>query len=285
MSENTSEVTAKKKDNKLKTVVSALLCAVIIIALDYPIGYFMKSIGIDPKMSTRVCLTLLSVAAFIILGGKKWLRFDAKGFGRSWLICLPIMLYEAYQVVPAVIWRIEDGIPPGVCGRLCYILILYILVGVFEEFLFRGLVFGGLLRALGKKKHGLVTAAVIASLIFGYAHVYSSIDYTNIYSVMTALLKTVQTGLYGFILCYSCVRNKQIWGAVAVHIFSDFMLRLPNALVTLESHASYVNTDRESALIALDDYSTTILFYLIPWVIAFIKLRKVEPTEAPFGDD
>lgn len=287
VSANTTEVPSPVKDNRTKKGIAALLCAVIAFSAGTLTEYLLNTFtDIDPEIPTRLCRAVLSMAAFVILGGKKWMHFDLKAFGKTFLICLPIFIYTLYLTVPEVIWQINNpDIPPGMFGRICYFLGVFIVVGLNEEFIFRGLVLGGLLLWLGKKKNGILIASIIASLIFGYFHVMNSIDFTNIYSVLTSLFKTLQTGMFGIFMCYCFIKFKQVLGIAAVHFLDDFLLHLPNTMERIDTGKEYVHVERDAAISSIIWYSECMLVYLIPVIIMFIKMRKMKPMEEPFGDD
>ena len=59
--------------------------------------------------------------------------------------------------------------------QLALVIMLCLLVGTFEEGLFRGIVFSGLLARFGETRRGLIGAVIVSSLIFGFVHVTPSI--------------------------------------------------------------------------------------------------------------
>ena len=87
--------------------------------------------------------------------------------------------------------------------QLALVIMLCLLVGTFEEGLFRGIVFSGLLARFGETRRGLIGAVIVSSLIFGFVHVTPSIMNGQVVTgldMAQAALKTLQAGILGAFL-------------------------------------------------------------------------------------
>ena len=87
--------------------------------------------------------------------------------------------------------------------QLALVIMLCLLVGTFEEGLFRGVVFSGLLARFGETRRGLIGAVIVSSLIFGFVHVTPSIMNGQVVTgldMAQAALKTLQAGILGAFL-------------------------------------------------------------------------------------
>ena len=73
--------------------------------------------------------------------------------------------------------------PASVSVRPWYLILPYVLcmmmVGVFEEVLFRVVLFGGMLSRHGATRNGLLASAVVSSVVFGAVHVSSAAGSTE----------------------------------------------------------------------------------------------------------
>lgn len=86
--------------------------------------------------------------------------------------------------------------------------------GLFEEFFFRGLLFGQLFRYA---KWGFIPAIAIASVIFGFGHIYQGTDITS------SILAGVVTGLGGLLFGWIYVEtNYNLWYSIFLHILMNF---------------------------------------------------------------
>ena len=91
--------------------------------------------------------------------------------------------------------------------------------------------------------------------------------------------------MFGIFMCYCFIKFKQVWGIAAVHFLDDFLLHLPDTMERIDTGKEYVHVERDAAISSIIWYSECMLVYLIPVIIMFIKMRKMKPTEEPFGDD
>ncbi len=142
-----------------------------------------------------------------------------------------------------------------------------LLVGIFEEMVFRGFIFQGLLAVSGGTHRGVVRATLLTSLFFGLAHVDFDLAFVDALSFVQAVLKTVQTGMYSFLLCVIVLRSKRLGGVSLYHGFDDFLVMLPGVGLFGESlDIDYVSTG-EDALPSIAFYLLIIALYL-PFVIS-----------------
>jgi len=113
-------------------------------------------------------------------------------------------------------------------------LVLFLLVGISEEFYFRGYLF-----ANSSKIFGLHFAPIFVNILFAAIHIpkfvigaiFAFIDYPNIMGMMDAIYMMVQMviGLnqifaIGLILTYYRNNLKIIWASVMAHAFYDFWI-------------------------------------------------------------
>ena len=102
--------------------------------------------------------------------------------------------------------------------QLALVIMLCLLVGTFEEGLFRGVVFSGLLARFGETRRGLIGAVIVSSLIFGFVHVTPSIMNGQVVTgldMAQAALKTLQAGILGAFLAALFLKTRNIWGIAA----------------------------------------------------------------------
>lgn len=219
---------------------------------------------------------LAAVGGVVLLGGGSWVACSRKNvaftFRYGWwcmAISLALVAYDLF-------WYVADGTPVSPdwlrytieCAAMC------LAIGIIEEFMFRGVVFNALLALMGGTHRGVVRAVVVTSVIFGFAHVDFASDFVDAMSVVQALLKVVQTGMYSVLLCVIVLRTRELGGVSLFHGFDDFVILMPSVALFDEGFEIDYVTTGDGAVEAALYYVLVIVLYL-PFVIkAFRDLRR-----------
>lgn len=101
---------------------------------------------------------------------------------------------------------------------LCYIAVM-ILIGVTEEFFFRGIVAENLFEKYGKSPAGVWLATILSGFIFGFFHI---INIWSVGGVENVLCQCIFATFMGMNLCAIYYRTRNIYVTVFVHAFVDF---------------------------------------------------------------
>ena len=111
--------------------------------------------------------------------------------------------------------------PASVSVRPWYLILPYVLcmmmVGVFEEFLFRGIIAGKLLRRFGATSRGVWKAVILSGVLFGCAHLIN-LRGSSVTGVLVQCAVTVMMGM-AFTAVY--FRSGCIWAPAFLHGFVD----------------------------------------------------------------
>ncbi len=235
--------------------------------------------------------TIMAVLVFIVtflFMGKEKVTFSTKGFGyafrllRGYFILLAIITVLGILIVVA---EYVEGNTDSLFDLVPFINILLVglFVGIVEEFTFRGLIFGGLLQKFGNSKKGIILAAVISGLMFGVLHI---IDYlvdgeiTNIGEASTAIMKIVQTGIFGVVLAFIYFKTRNLFAVAALHSLNDLL----EFLATSGKDAlagSYVSSDKLPLRIGA---YVVFALVLVPNLVKCIRdIKENEPI--PFDED
>ena len=299
-----NSTSAVNKTKILKIVLSfvsavlAILCAELIASKLSNIFRIGEGLVSSTTFILFIIRSVISAAAFILLGGKQWLSFKKDPIKNSFKYTTPVViinlilsillftLFLSVQFIPEdQLNGVTLEIVPGYGGRIAAVIPLMILVGINEELIFRGLTVGGMLLWFGKKKNGILIAAIISSIIFGYIHVMSDIDFSNTSSLMTGLMKTLETAMFGLIFCCAILKHENLWGVIIAHAVFDGLLFAPMQLTDGGFNVSYVSTDPQQAKLQCIFFGILVLLYL-PLTIKSIKaLSAMQPTEGPFADN
>ncbi len=92
-------------------------------------------------------------------------------------------------------------------------------VGVFEEILFRGILFGVLAERFSKDKKGLLKTYVLSSVIFGVIHLLNLFTGAN---VGATLLQACYSVLTGGLFAYALLKSKNVLISALVHAVYNF---------------------------------------------------------------
>lgn len=281
----------QKKSNTTIMVIALVLTAVTFLAgrLVTPLAV---NLGIDDLLVRPIVRAVVGLGCMIALGGASWLSFNGKAILDAWHFSRPLIMINLIvaafmlAVYSPTLFGNGDFLPAGAITRLLYVTILCFFVGVNEEAMFRGLMFGGLLAGMGNRKNGVLWAAIISSLAFGFIHVAFDLNFDNPLGIVQGLLKTIETGMFGFILCVPVLESRCMLGAMTVHMFFDWILMALSAIDGSEITAQYISADPQVALSGIIVFIVFIVLYTPKTIQAFKRLRSMRlPQYGPFVNE
>lgn len=233
----------------------------------------------DPT-SLRIVLSVIMLAIIAFFAGKETLKFDMGGIKQSfkigyYAIIVDFLLFMI-QIVPLILFA-SGSISSYWYINIIQSAILCVFVGIFEECLFRGIIFNSFLAKMGDTKSGIISAMVISSLIFGMVHILAFFFEGNaitITSLSQALLKTLQTGMFGFLLCGIYLKTKSIWGIALIHALTNLFLISGSGIISTQASSvatsSYIGSN-SMGLILIGVYIFSCLIS-IPFIIISVKI-------------
>ena len=127
-------------------------------------------------------------------------------------------------------------------------------VGVFEECIFRGIVFSVLASRLSRDRKGFIQTYIISSFIFGAAHLFNGFS-------MGTLLQIGYTTLTGGLFAFALIKTKNIFCCGIIHAIYNFC----GLLLSEQGMGSGI----------VFDAGTTIMMAIISIVVGFFVLRNV----------
>lgn len=217
--------------------------------------------------------------------GKEKVSYKPDGFGYSFRFFRGYLIaIVAISILSIVALIVQTGSFSAQPIKLLNAFMMGLAVGIVEEFIFRGLVFGGILQKIGNSKKNIIIAAVISGLIFGVMHV---LDFalegglTNWDTVLTAALKTTQTGIFGIILAFVYIKTRNIYAVAAIHGLNDLILFLSTVGGDGAGKGSYVDADGN-----LPKQITYAIFTLVMVPMLIKGIKDIKENEAlPFDED
>lgn len=246
--------------------------------LAFIIGYSgINYVPIYNEIILRIVLSIIMLGIMFFFGSKKAVKCEKETFKESFVlgkyIFVVSIIFFLIQLVP-IVMSMKNGVSPSWFINLVNSIVLCIFVGVFEESLFRGIIFSSFIEKLGSTKKGIIISAIISSCIFGFIHVVSFFlmgTGINVISVTQALLKTLQSGMLGFFLATIYLKTKNIWGISLIHAINNMFLISASAfLASSISTGSYV-FENKLGLILIGVYIFTCLIS-IPFVTKGLKI-------------
>lgn len=215
---------------------------------------------------------MAAVMLFVAIGGRTWatIRRDDITFtiGYGWwalAIAFTLMLFDISDYLYGT-----TSLSPHWVSLLLETFMLCLFIGVFEEFLFRGIIFHALLAVMGDAHKGLMRAVFITSLIFGCAHVSFDTDFASTLATTQAVLKIIQTGMFSVLLCTTTLRTRHIVGASLFHALDDFLLVVPGTVLRNEPLSTDYVFEGDEGMETIWIYLFVIALYL-PFVVKSLR--------------
>ena len=254
---------SKIKKVALRTVLLCLISLAFVVVAEV-VGVFAVMVMDVPDSSLVFSIVpefagaLAALVCVMILGGSSCVLTSREDLRTIWrlgwwniVVTLGLLVFDMGSYI-------SEGQPlvdnwPTLAAEL---VIFCACIGFFEELMFRGIIFQGILAVSGGTHRGVVRAVLITSLLFGLAHVDFEEASVDFLSFVQAVLKTVQTGMYSFLLCVIVLRSRRLGGVSLYHGLDDLLVILPGVGLFGETFdTDYVSSG--------DDALPTIMFYLI----------------------
>lgn len=199
------------KNRKICNIIEIIMICLLLIAtivLDFvKIEYLTDDLR-NSLLSKIVQQTCGSTAAILLLK-----RFNLKLFGKPtnllYLIPCFIVAIDNFQFSSFFNGKLtlvhKETIDFLLFGGYC------LLVGIFEECIFRGIVLSVVMSLCPKDKKGFLLSYIMSSVLFGFAHIINGISIQIAYTMLTG-------GVFAFCL----IKTKNIFCCALVHGVYNF---------------------------------------------------------------
>ena len=243
-------------------VVFSLLATIVLAAagadFDTMDGYLFGSV--QEAVGLAVALLLLTRTGRLDL-----LRRRGCGFLNGMLVGMYPLVFIGYNAFGSlVLGRPENGVLQP-AARICTFLVSMAMVGVAEEFIFRGVIAQTLLEHFGTSRAGVWKACLLSGVLFGAAHL------TNILSSAPfgVLMQCVFAASLGTLFAAIYFRTGNLWVTVFLHGAMDISSMLIGGLYGTTTVADAVSGYDASMLLS-------VLLYLIPTAVLLRKKKLPE---------
>ena len=192
------------------------------------------------------------------------LRRRGSGFWNGLLVGMYPLAFICYSIYSALIFERPDT-PLLPAGRILSFLACMAMVGVAEEFLFRGVIAETLLEHFGTSRAGVWKACLLSGVLFGAAHL------TNLSSSAPfgVLMQCAFSASLGALFAAIYFRTGNLWVTVFLHGAMDISSMLIGGLYGTTTVADAVSGYDASMLLS-------VLLYLIPTAVLLRKKKLPE---------
>lgn len=211
---------------------------------------------------------------FLAKTGKlELLRRRGSGFLNGLLVGMYPLVLIGYSLYTKLMFGMpEDGQLQPAFSIFSFFLSMA-LVGVAEEFIFRGVIAQSLLERFGTGRAGVWKACLLSGLLFGAAHL------TNLLSSAPfgVLMQCVFAASLGTLFAAIYFRTGNLWVTVFLHGAMDIASMLVGGLYGTEDVAESISGYDASMMLS-------ILIYLIP-TLFLLRKKKIGEVALYFGRD
>lgn len=152
---------------------------------------------------------------------------------------------------------------------LCYVLTMA-LVGVTEEFAFRGIIAESIFNKYGQSPAGIWFSVIVSGCIFGFFHLW---NLGTVGQTESTLVQCIFASILCMLLCAVYYRTKNIWVTVFIHAYLDFC-----SLISTGIFASNTISD------IMQSYSLLQVYAALPYLgMCFLILRPPKLREICLG--
>ena len=210
-----------KKNIKENKILFCIIIAVMFIAIAKIIGVIFKgteeSVFIDFLKEA-----IFAVSAYILLkwsGKKDTLKRKTHGFGKGLIVGGFLTVISGLSILG--FFLNEDNMKNMTLGEnIIFFSLEMILVGIAEEFVFRGAIQNTLYDYFGKgTRKGIYKSIIFTGLIFGIMHIANIISGASISGSVVQAINAFAVGCYFSAIYY---RSDNIWSVVVLHAMLDF---------------------------------------------------------------
>ena len=201
----------KKICHAVEITLILILCAITLL-LD-----FVRISYLSDELRNKLLSKFIQQACGAIAAGLLLHRLGIRLFGKPqqllYLIPCLIIAIDNFQFYAYFSGKMElvhkEAVDFILFGLYC------LSVGLFEELIFRGIIFSVLASRFSKDKKGLWQTFIVSSLIFGAAHLFNGFS-------MGTLLQVGYTMLTGGLFAFTLMKTKNLFCCALIHSVYNF---------------------------------------------------------------
>ncbi len=255
--------------NKKQLIKSLVVCVLWLIPF-FAVGILCDRIEND--IIANLCKSLMRLVASVGImlyikheyGMKLGIRKEKLFKGIFWygivifIFCLvmPFLSYEAPEIA------FSEALP-----ILLFYLVVYMIVGLFEEILCRGLLFNSFKAYWGDNKKGVYLSAFLSSLLFGCLHFFN-LNGSNTISTIT---QVIYATFFGMLFATIYYRSGNLLSCIILHGLVDFAGSIWTCFKANRMEAIIIDNTTDSSI----GQALIVLIMTLPFAISsLVQLRK-----------
>ncbi len=235
--------TFRKNHPVIFSIIAVAICVIIGLHVfgfiyNHTIYYLVDSARMNEGTSTIFAdciITIAAIAILVITGRSAIITRKGQGFFRGLFVALPVLCYQIFSIyyMVSVADAILSGDAPAQYGEIVaamgqplfdtasiVVILSYLMVGLAEELVCRGIVGQTLLERFGTDRANIWKALIISSVIFGVVHGQNIISGSD---AMATAIQVFQTIFAGLFLGAVYFRTGNIWVVALLHGLNDVM--------------------------------------------------------------
>ncbi len=215
---------------------------ILIACAAFVVGYF--GLQIIPQsqatywggVPSRLILSVIMLAIMAFIGGWAVIKPSTKGLGYAFKAgsYLLIVMFITGIIMLLPLFAGEQTLQSNWPFLLLGTIVFYLLVGLFEEAMSRGIIQDGFLARLGGTRSGIIIAVVLASLLFGVAHILGNLfagGITDWETTLNALKRVYLTGAIGLYFGALYLKTRNIFAVGLIHGLVDIFVSTANGIL------------------------------------------------------
>lgn len=261
-----------KKFSQKHIYIFSFMVVFIAIMLLYIISHSFLS-----KSDNRLNYSLYGILAYLIplifvlivcllSGNISKIQFHKGNIGTGLLLGWLFVTVGLYNFVSSYLSFDKNSISYPSVQKIIFFTLIMLLVGIFEEVLYRGLILNSMITRFGYNKAGIVKSIILSSLIFGLGHFANLVMFPNL--VIRTASQIICASLNGILFASIYVRCKNIWAVAILHAVYDWLVKVPEIYHSVTIPSAPVDISALSGIINV--------IFAIPFaLVGFFLLRKV----------
>lgn len=247
----------------LLIMVGAMLLASIPLGLLFwllPDAVFWNEYMLQLPVELFVLAVMVGIT--FLLGMGRVFVCRGRGFWRSMIPALPMLILYGLAGVEGLVWCLSEGIPVQSIGGIVSFVLLMATIGITEELTYRGLIAGILYRRYGATPAGVWFSVLVSSLIFGTVHLINAVG--GAAELSGVLIQMVGASAMG--MCFAAIyfRCRNLWAVAALHGFMDFCALISSGIFQEGSITETISEYSPASLLAYVFYVVVALILLRP---------------------
>ena len=254
--------------NKVPIILSIFATAIFFCILGlsgYIIQYIpwaMEGSEYRYQLCGEIIAAVFALGMMLIFGCVYVLKRKGSGFFKGLIPCLYIIFTVCYSGIIQITSSLSMEYKIAPFGDIIVFLLTMIMVGITEEFLFRGFIAEIIFEKYGKTSAGVWFSVIVSGCIFGFMHMINAF---SVGEPASALIQSISAAVIGMAFCAIYYRTKNIWVCVFLHTIINTASLTPTGIFEGYSFGE-----------ALGSYTSFNLIAAVPYLIVTLILLRPE---------